>query len=252
VTDTPSPALVPDILHALARGLAEILHDRLLGLYLGGSAAAGDFAVATSDYDFLAVTAGDLAPGDLQILERLRQELLRTSKDATRLEGEYAPRHLLIPHGTRSPVPGVFHGQFVSNVDQIMLSADNIADMRLHGITVLGPPPAELLPDVTTDDVRAAVLNMLRDGPHNCATEIDAASELLNLVRSACALESGQPATKRQGELWARSHLEHTWHPIIQQAQNVRHGHQAAVGYRTLRNAVPELYQVLQPLWQHC
>ncbi|HEV2125935.1 MAG TPA: aminoglycoside adenylyltransferase domain-containing protein [Chloroflexota bacterium] len=244
-------AMVPAVMRTLARRLAETLQDRLVGLYLGGSTATGDFALATSDFDFLAVIAGDFTPHDLQRLEMLHQELLRMSDDARRLEGDYAPHHLLVAEGTSAPVPGVFHGLFVRDVDEIMLSADNIADMRLHGIAVVGPPPSAVLPRVTPEQVRAAVLAMLRDGPHDCASETDAASEILNLVRAVCALETGQPATKGQGAEWALARLGREWHPIIRKAQAVRHGQQVTLDDWTLRKAIPELNRTLRPFYEH-
>jgi hypothetical protein len=191
--------LVPAVVKALASGLAQLLGTRLVGVYLGGSASMGDFVAATSDYDVLVVTDGILGSDDVGAIEDLHRRLAAEYPDAHRLEGDYAPRHLLVPAGTRAPVPGFDRGQFKPDVHETMLSADNIANMRESGVVVYGPPAARVPPPATPDNVRAAVLDMLHEGPGHCATERDAAAEILNLVRSLCALETGRPATKSRG-----------------------------------------------------
>ncbi len=233
--------MVPEIIGLLAQGLVTILGSRLVGLYLGGSASMGDFVAESSDYDFLVVTDGYLTPKDLGSIESFHQQLLRDHPEADRLEGDYAPRHLLVAQGTSAPVPGTLQGRFVAAPTQIILGADSIANMQLQGILVYGAPATEVLPAVTPEDVRAAVLSMLRDGPDVCRGEAEAASEVLNLVRSLCALETGRPTTKSEGVHWALTHLPERWHPLVHRAQAIRHGQKVHETDWTLRTALPEL-----------
>lgn len=232
-----------------ARGLAAILGDRLLGAYLGGSATMGDFVAGSSDYDVLAVIDGELTADDRREIDALHRWLLCDRPDALLLEGDYAPRHLLVSSGTSAPVPGIQNGRFVPDQAEIMLSADNLANVRGNGIRLWGLPAAMVLPDVTPDDVRAAVLAMLREGPTACRSEAEAASEILGIARSLCALESGLPTTKSEGAQWALSHLDARWHGVIQQAQAVREGLKSAEGDWTLRRALPELDHAVRPLY---
>ncbi len=240
---------VPAVVEALASELAAILGKRLVGVYLGGSTSMGDFVSATSDYDVLVVTEGLLTPDDLGAIAELHRQLAADYPDAHRLEGDYAPRHLLVPGGTSAPVPSFDGGQFVPDVPEIMLSADNLANMHESGVAVYGPPPAAVLPPVSSDDVRAAVLEMLREGPGDCATEADAAAEVLNLVRSLCALSTGRPATKSQGVAWALAHLDAPWQAIVRRADAVRRGEPVAEDDARLRTALPALAQALRPLY---
>jgi len=239
---------IPDVVRVLARRLDPILGERLVGLYLGGSASMGDIA-PSSDFDVLVVTEGTLTLDDLGAIDALHARLAREHPDGHRLEGDYAPRHLLAPTGTTAPVPGIHAGRFEPHSAEIMLSADNIANMRLDGIAVRGPPASAVLPAATPDDVRAAVLAMLIDGPGHCTTEDEAASELLNLLRSLCALESGQPTTKSQGAAWAFAHLDQGWHEVIDRAVAIRQGRIVASDDRTLRTALPVLERTLRSIW---
>jgi hypothetical protein len=236
---------VPEVVAELARQLRALLGDRLVGVYLGGSATMGDFEPASSDYDVLVVTEGALTARDVEQLERLHRQLVCDYADARRLEGDYAPRHVLVPSGTTIPVPGFVGGQFRADVEDIMLSADNLANMRATGIAVYGPPPRDVLPHVTEDDVRAAVLGLLRDGPGECATEPAAASELLNLVRSLCTLQTGQPRTKSEGARWAIGHVARQWHDVIRRAEAVRRGDPVSAGDTRLRTALPRMHREL-------
>jgi hypothetical protein len=242
-TSGGSTAQIPEIpraVGAFAAGLLAVFRERLNGVYLGGSYAMGDFT-DSSDYDVLVVVEGDLSAGDLDALEALHERLDREDPDAQRLEVDYAPCHLLVPSGTTAPVPGVYDGRFQRDVAEIMLSADNLANMRCHGIAVYGAPASEILPDITLDDVRAAARQMALDGVGPCADEREASAELLNLARSLASMETGQPTTKTQGATWALAHLEDRWHPVVERALAVRRGAAVADSDRAVRDGLPEL-----------
>lgn len=226
---------------ALTEGLLKILDDRLLGVYLGGSAALGDFCEWSSDLDFLVVTKGHLSLEDALAVQLLHQDLLQRYPYAARLEGDYAPLEVLVPVGTSEPVPGCEGGRFLPKVGEIMLSADNISNMYDHGIAFYGPPASELLPPVTPEQVRAAVRIMLAEGCDPCESGAEAAAGVLNLVRSACALERGKPVTKAEGATWGLAHLEARWHPAIAAAVAMRCGKQDPGAAELLLGALPKL-----------
>lgn len=237
---------------ALTDGLKKILGDKLLGVYLGGSAAMGDFCDASSDLDFLVVTRGRLSLEDALAVQLLHKDLLRRHPYAARLEGDYAPLEALVPEGTSEPVPGCECGRFLPKVGEIMLSSDNIANMRDCGITFFGPAPAELLPAVSPDEVRAAVRMMLTEGIAPAESAAEAASEVLNLLRSACALDEGRPATKSEGAAWGLAHLDREWHEAIETAKAVREGHEQPGDAESLRGAIPHLEQWVRSHYLPC
>jgi len=243
----PVPDNIRSLMHDLANNLRSILGNKLVGLYLGGSVALGDFCEASSDLDFLAVTDGPLCPEDLLAVGMLHGELLDMHAAAYRLEGDYAPRQYLVPEGTTVPVPGCERGIFLPKVGEIMLSADNIYNMRENGIQIYGPDPKELLPRVSPEQVRSAVRTMLMDGPGSCHTPEEAADEILNLCRSLCALETGLPTSKSQGARWARENLSAHWFPVIDAAVGVRRRGAAADADAQLCAAVRELERELRP-----
>lgn len=247
----PLPDTICSLMRDLANGLQSILGGRLVGLYLGGSLALGDFCEASSDLDFLAVTDGALSPEDLLAVGMFHGELAERHPIAIRLEGDYAPREYLVADGTTVPVPGCERGVFLPKVGEIMLSADNIYNMRENGIAIAGPHPRDLLPEVSPDQVRRAIRLMLADGPGSCDSPEEAADGILNLCRSLCALQSGIPTTKSAGALWAQEHLDHRWGPIVDKAMAIRYRGHATSADGDLCKAVRDLDQFLRTHYLH-
>jgi hypothetical protein len=241
------PEPIRATMQALANGILEVLGRRVLGVYLGGSASLGEFNPASSDVDFLVVTDGPLMQRDHAALAALHDRLRQETPLGSRLEGDYAPRELLTPSGTVAPVPEVRDGHFNPDVSWIMLSSDNLVNMQEHGISFHGPAPRTILPFVTPDDVRAAVREMLDEGPEPTETPAQAASEVLGLVRSLCSLETGRPTTKDAGAAWALERLDGQWHPIVRAALALRNGQGTATDNELVKRALPALYRALWP-----
>ena len=237
--EVPDPVRVT--LQALTDGLFAILGDRLVAVYVGGSLAMGDFCLASSDIDFLVVTRGHLNLEESLAVELLHKDLLKRYPDAARLEGDYAPLAVIVPEGTTEPVPGFERGKFLPRVGEIMLSADNIANMRDSGIAFFGRPPAEVLPPVSSAQVRTAVRAMLKEGLAPCESPKEVASALLSLVRSGCALEKGVPVTKSEGAHWGLTHLPARWHMAIRAALAVRCAGATAADEACLLEIEPQL-----------
>jgi hypothetical protein len=238
------PDRFPSVVNALSDRLHALLGSRLVGVYLGGSFVMDDFVEGSSDYDVLVIVADELSSTDLSRLTALHDRLLSEFPDAIRLEGDYVPRTSLRPEGTSEPAPFFRKGRLQPR-RALMLSADNIGNFRYAGISVIGPPPSRVLPDVTPAQLRDAVRRMLREKP-DPTTEQKAAGEILDLVRSYRALETGRPATKSDGLRWGLSKADPGFHPLLRRADAVRRGTRAASNDRTLRDGLRRLRTALQ------
>lgn len=221
----PRRRAVPIVVSELARLLHDLLGRDLIGVYLGGSFVMRDFIGATSDYDLLVLIRRPLTPARVAALRHLHEELARAHPDATRLEGDYVPRSWLTAIGTTRRVHFFRRGRLRPR-PALMLSADNVANIRADGIAVFGPPARQILPRVERDQVRAAAREMLheRSAPR---TQAAAADEILGALRSMSAIETGRPTSKTAGVQWGLAHLDRTWHPLIRAADAVRRGRRA-------------------------
>lgn len=229
----------PPIVVTFADRLQDLLRERVIAVFLGGSWSTGDFVPGASDLDLLVVVSDELSAEDRTRLATLHEALLEEQPEAAQLEGDYVPRDWLTPTGTTRPTPFFRHGRLQPRLE-LMLSADNIANMRQDGIAVFGPRPAEILPEVRADQVRDAVREMISEEPA-AATERAAAKEILDLVRSLCALETGLPTTKSEGVRWALEHVAPRWHASVLRADEIRRGAPTNDNERTLRRALTDM-----------
>jgi Nucleotidyltransferase domain len=131
--------------------LSGALPDAVVGVYLAGSAALGDWRPERSDLDILTVTNGELGEADLDRLAELHAKIAtRPYADAIyvasgQLGGTRAAG------GTRATgrggQPHAMNGQF--SRDGYQFDPVLLATLDRHGITVTGRPAAEL--DVAPD-----------------------------------------------------------------------------------------------------
>ena len=224
------------ILHMLLEGVRAALGEMLVGLYLHGSLALGDFDPASSDVDFIAVTQDGL-PSDA--VERLRamHEALGASglPYAQRLEGAYIPCQALrrySPARAHHPTIGT-DWEF-----QIALLEDNwvfgYAILREQGVVVWGPPSSTLIDPISADELRGAVRSQLRDVWERRATdrvwlrerEYQAFS-ILTLCRCLYTLRHGALASKPRAAAWASAAYPR-WQPPIAWALAHRSDHSDA------------------------
>jgi predicted nucleotidyltransferase len=213
---------VPAVVAELGRRLRVLLGDDLVGVYLGGSFVMDDFIEATSDYDLLVLVRRPLTPARVAALRRMHDALARAHREAVRLDGDYVPASWLRPTGTKRPVHFFRRGRLRAH-PELMLSADNVANIRADGIAVVGPPAQKVLPSVQPDQVRAAAREMLHERA-SPRTEAAAAHEILGALRSMSAIETGRPTSKTDGVRWGLAHLDRKWHSLIRAANTTRGG----------------------------
>jgi predicted nucleotidyltransferase len=89
-------AAVDAVLAELLAGVCGTLGGQLVGVYLDGSLATGDFSEHSSDIDALVVTEETLSDEVIAALRTMHAQLAAgTSKWARELEVSYIPRHAL-------------------------------------------------------------------------------------------------------------------------------------------------------------
>ena len=234
------PTLYPEVNAILRLLLAEaraILGDELFGLYLYGSLSSGDFDPASSDVDFLFVTAGELPGETLAALETMHARIAASGQPfATRLEGSYIPRAALRrydPANARHPSIGTDWEFGVHPHGPDWVIQRHV--VREQGVVVWGPPPATLIAPVSPVDLRAAVRATLRDswaerlrGPEPAwlRPRYYQAFAVLTMCRALYTLERGEVVSKPAAAAWAREALGQRWAPSIDRALAWRADHE--------------------------
>src|SRR5215468_10360750 len=135
-----------------------ILGEKVVGLYLSGSLAYGDFVLERSDIDLQAVVRNPLTQDELRLIEQLHRQIEgRCPQWARRIECSYVPLELmreLTPPATPRPWWGfgTFYVEAPAGNEWII----NHYLLSKHGIALEGPDFKELIPPIDVDSVRQA------------------------------------------------------------------------------------------------
>jgi hypothetical protein len=221
----------PDVRSAISLLQASVeaaLGAELLGFYLCGSLASGDFDPRTSDIDFLGVTRGPLVPDSLATLAEAHR-LLYAGRNAwlQELEGSYIPTRDIRRH-----VPGALHPRLERGSGELR-TVPHDSDWVIHrhilreqSVALSGPPPAELIDPVTPDELREAVRGILFDWWE--PMELADPQRLRHLgyryyaVQTMCrmlyTLKHGTIVSKPAAARWALAELDPRWHPLIEES----------------------------------
>lgn len=242
-------AALDEFLRLWVRELQGTLGDNLVGAYLQGSLAVGDFDAA-SDIDFMVVLREDIPAGRIDPIVQLHRRLCAMDLSfAKNLEGSYAPaarlrRLTTVPRdppgearvdgqrepGTWRPGPYAYPFWFVSGDDApVRREYDNAQlvrwVLREKGITLLGPAPATLIDPVPAEALKREMAEMLACNAARLAGDLSwfrtaygQASGALVFARALETLATGEVRSKRSAVEFAKDSLEPRWATLVADA----------------------------------
>jgi nucleotidyltransferase-like protein len=171
----------------------------VVAFYVGGSLALGDYRPGRSDLDLAAVIERPLPRPARRALRAFHRSFALRYADAGKLHCAYVPRaelddvsrpHLAWAHDEmfRRPFSGIAR-----------------AELHQGGITVYGPPPAELIPPVPAPDLAEAARVELRGywlgalgRRRRWRTDLHVDLGLTTLARAEATIEEGRLLTKSE------------------------------------------------------
>ncbi len=160
---TPYPDLNA-VLCDLTESVQTILGPDLVGVYLQGSFAGGDFD-AHSDVDYLIVIQQELTEAQVAMLQAMHARIYDLDCGwAQHLEGSYFPKKVLrLP-----PQPGETLWYLDNGARQLIRSVHCNTrvvrwQLRQHGIALTGPEANTLLPLIPEDELRREILAVIQD-----------------------------------------------------------------------------------------
>jgi Domain of unknown function (DUF4111) len=218
----PAEPAVDAVLVAIREAIVAVTGSSLVGLYLFGSLASGDFDAAVSDLDVLAVLADRPSGRLVPRLRRMHADLARANPAwDDRIEVIYISTHGLATcrtHPTTIAVisPGEPFHLLEAGRDWIL----NWYPAREHGVRLLGPPIEGLIPPIPTaeylEEVRRSLggfTSRFPDDPSPCWQ----AYAILTMCRGLSALRFGEPRSKPAAAAWAQQQLPR-WADLIGRA----------------------------------
>lgn len=229
---TPYPQ-INVLLHRLLTELQSALGDNLLGLYLYGSLASGDFDERSGDVDFVAVTQTEISADEYAKLVAVHDRIAASGlKWASKLEGSYISRAALRRYNPDDPPrPTLNEGQFYldRHGDDWIIQRHIL---RKHGVPVFGPSIRPWIDPVSPGQLRGAVAGILFGwwDAHILADPSELLRPgyqpfaVLTMCRALYAFAHGEIVSKPASARWALENLDPRWRPLIEQALTLEPG----------------------------
>jgi predicted nucleotidyltransferase len=228
ISDHPTPFPdVNEILQELVQSIQSILGCRLIGMYLEGSLANGDFDLDRSDIDFVVVTDQDVSEDTYLALQAMHTRINQIGSGwAIQLEGSYISRHALRrfdPQHAQYPNIERGYGECLKMAyhDEPWIIHRYI--LRERGIMITGPDPKTLIDPVSPHDLRRAMLpllhgwvsQMLHDPDEIIRRGYPSSYIVLTLCRILYTLQLGDVVSKPKAARWVQATVSESWKTFI-------------------------------------
>lgn len=251
------PPATERIVGSVTSAITAASSPALVGVYLCGSLAAGDYDERISDIDLLAVLSSEVSPDLARRLERMHDELAKDYPGwRERIEVVYVSASGLASLRVVPPRIHVISAGEPFHV--INAGSDWIITWypaRHYGIAVVGPPATQVVPKTSFDEYADAVRNHVRRFRERIADDATPGSQayaVLTVCRGLYTCVHGEPASKLQAADWAQNELPQ-WAGLIREAISWRE-HQWEVPQAdgratvsTVRRFVAEIAELLAP-----
>jgi 1-acyl-sn-glycerol-3-phosphate acyltransferase len=203
---------VRKLLPRLTDGQELVLGDDLLGSYVFGSVATGDFEPDISDVDAATVLRADPTPDQLNALGRLHQAIVEEMPAwEDRIEVVYLSSRALAMFRTASwPAARISPGEPFHAIDVDRRWLIDWYQLREVGIALRGPAIDSLVPEIThgeyVEEVRQHLLTW-RDSLDDLESQGDQAYAVLTMCRGFRTVRTGEHVSKREAARWASEEL---------------------------------------------
>lgn len=230
-------ARLREVLETFVAATQAELGQELVGIYLVGSLAVGDFDL-DSDVDFLVITRTELTERAASHLQALQVEIHGMDcYPAQHLEGSYIGLEDLNDWSTVGEKRLYYFDNGSTTLERSV--HDNNWHVRWilreRGITLVGPEPATLVRAIPVaallDEMSSALLSISRaftealERPLNFwNSRFGQSFAVLTACRMLHTLHTGTVASKKAGARWAKQHLGPPWAALIDRAWHEREG----------------------------
>ena len=236
VPDHPYPEL-RDVLRTFVYEIAAELRENLVGIYLVGSIASGDFD-SDSDIDFLVVTNTELTEANMKSLQDIQIKIHDMDcYPAKHLEGSYISAGDLNDWSIVGEKKLFYFDNGSTTYEQ------SIHDNQWHvrwilrerGITLVGPRPETILQPIPLDEMHNEIKTTMLQVMKVFQKEINRplsfwnsrfgqSFAVLTYCRMLHTLHTGKVQSKKAGVRWAKEFVAPKWEPLIDQAWKEREG----------------------------
>lgn len=207
----------------------EILGDNILGMYLQGSLATGDFNVKSSDIDFIFVLHEKLTKTEREKIQEMWEEIVKEevgeedSKMARQLDGSYVRKDLFkypgLPEEDRDHMNGDGFGAPTSYGYEWIFEKYILYN---HPIIITGPLPRTFIKPVTGDEITEATVgffykNFKRFLKEDLSDSYKQVYGVLTMCRVLLTLKEKKEVSKIRAARWTQKNFNR-WDNLIEDA----------------------------------
>ena len=236
IPNHPYPEL-REVLSMFVDEIASELRENLVGIYLIGSIASGDFD-SDSDVDFLVVTNTELTEANMKSLQDIQIKIHDMDcYPAKHLEGSY----ISIRDLNDWNIVGVKKLYYFDNGSTTYEQSTHDNQwhvrwiLRERGITLVGPKPETILQPIPLDEVydeikttMLQIMKLFQDEIHRPLSfwnsRFGQSFAVLTCCRILHTLHMGTVQSKKAGAKWAKEFVEPKWKKLIDRAWHEREG----------------------------
>ncbi len=245
---TPYPEL-NIVLAELINGQKKILKDNLIGIYLQGSFAIGDFDIH-SDADFITVTKNEPSESEVIALRKLHKRIFEMKDKypwAGHIEGSYFSNDLLANNNRCSEKTW-----YVDRGSDKLIQSNHCNTLVVRwtlyekAVVLFGPEAKTLMEEVTSEALRKEIFtlvhywgDMILKNPDDWNSHFYQSFIVLSYCRILYSLKTGKVHSKRASANWAKENLDQEWHDLIDRSWSGRPDPAAS----SQRSANPEEYK---------
>jgi predicted nucleotidyltransferase len=223
------PKEVNDLIGTLVSGVKLRLGKHLVGIYLRGSLATGDFIPATSDIDLLVVTDPAIDQRLFDKLEAFHDQVFESSNPyAKRLEVAYIDRDALKKFRGGLQHPTLEQGERLKMIEHHTNWMLERWVVREFESVLIGPNPKKLIDPITPEEVRQAVTSRLGDWAEWARNEDDPdwilpKSHKAYVIETMCRVlftsHHGILSSKTDAVEWAIKTLPEPWCDTVERSK---------------------------------
>lgn len=260
IPNQPYPEL-REVLEVFASAIKAELAENLVGIYLVGSLASGDFDL-DSDVDFLVVIKAELTEANRRNLQAIQAKVHGIDcYPAKHLGGSYISIYDLKDWSAVGKKELCFFGNGSTTHEQSV--HDNNWHVRWilreRGVVLMGKAPETLLPAIPLDsllnEMKVVMLQILKefeeaiDQPLNFLnSQFGQPFAVLTCCRILHALHTGTIQSKKAGAKWAKGFVDPKWTKLIDRAWADREGVRFCVkiGLRANKESLEETLEFMR------
>ncbi len=244
----PDPE-IEDLLSRLTDDIRRSLGHSLVGLYLYGSLVTGDFDKESSDIDLLAVLRSRMKGDAFDRLDNVHGRFIEDHPAwDDRIEVAYVSAPALRKFKTEtSEIAVVSPGEPFHLKEAGKDWLINWYTVRELGVTLFGPPPRALIPEISKAEFVEAVRDQCRDWAewvYRMRRRGAQSYAVLTMCRALYACTHGEQVSKKRAALWAQAYLPQ-WAPLIRRAWSWRGQDEVADDEATFPEVVRFVHYVI-------